>query len=161
MIALLVEARSFLVGALTSFADLSWGVGWIVFRPTGSTSREKEVCEMVKKAIKRRDATGHLDAEYERKLRASSQGPRDDGQAFLTGFHTGEPLAEEMAEAFLQSATSGEESEAERRDRILPEESGGPFVRTRASQEFAYDFDESNIAEATREPLPKTSLADP
>ena len=70
-------------------------------------------------------------------------------------------LAEEMAEAFLQSATSGEESEAERRDRILPEESGGPFVRTRASQEFAYDFDESNIAEATREPLPKTSLADP
>ena len=43
----------------------------------------------------------------------------------------------------------------------LPEEDGGPFVRTRASQEFAYDFDESNIAEATREPLPKTSLADP
>jgi hypothetical protein len=79
----------------------------------------------------------------------------------VTGFHTGEPLAEEMGEAFLQSATSGEESEAERRDRILPEESGGPFVRTRASQEFAYDIDESNIAEATREPLPKTSLADP
>jgi len=26
---------------------------------------------------------------------------------------------------------------------------------------FAYDFDESNIAEATREPLPKTSVADP
>jgi hypothetical protein len=116
---------------------------------------------MAKKAIKRRDATGHLDAEYERKLRASSQAPRDDGQAFLSGFHTGEPLAEEMGEAFLQSATSGEESEAERRDRILPEESGGPFVRTRASQEFAYDLDESNIAEATREPLPKTSLADP
>jgi len=116
---------------------------------------------MVKKAIKRRDATGHLDAEYERKLRASSQPPRDDGQAFLTGFYTGEPLAEEMGEAFLRSATSGEESEAERRDRILPEESGGPFVRTRASVEFAYDVDESNIAEATREPLPKTSLADP
>jgi hypothetical protein len=116
---------------------------------------------MVKKAIKRRDATGHLDADYERKLRASSPASRDDGQAFLTGFHTGEPLAEEMGEAFLQSATSGEESEAERRDRILPEESGGPFVRTRASQEFAYGVDESNIAEATREPLPKTSLADP
>ena len=114
-----------------------------------------------KKAIKRRDATGHLDAEYERKLRASSQPPRDDGHAFLTGFHTGEPLAEEMGEAFLQSATSGEESEAERRERITPEEEGGPFVRTRASVEFAYDLDESNIAEATREPLPKTSLADP
>ena len=114
-----------------------------------------------KKAIKRRDATGHLDAEYERKLRASSPPPREEGVAFLTGFHTGEPLAEELGEAFLQSATSGEESETERRDRVLPEEDGGPFVRTRASQEFAYDFDESNIAGATREPLPKTSRADP
>lgn len=114
-----------------------------------------------KKAIKRRDATGHLDADYERKLRSSSQPPREDGHAFLTGFHTGEPLAEGMGETFLQSATSGEESESERHERVLPEEDGGPFVRTRASQEFAYDFDESNIAEATREPLPKTSLADP
>jgi hypothetical protein len=113
-----------------------------------------------KKAIRRRDATGHLDAEYERKLRASS-GSRDDGQAFLTGFRTADALAEELGEAFLESATSGEESEPERRDRVLTEEEGGPFVRTRASQEFAYDFDESNIAEATREPLPKTSIADP
>jgi hypothetical protein len=114
-----------------------------------------------KKAIKRRDATGHLDAEYERKLRSSSPPPRDDGHAFLTGFYTGEPLAEGLGESFLQSATSGEESESERHERVMPEEEGGPFVRTRASQEFAYDFDESNIAEATREPLPKTSLADP
>lgn len=115
---------------------------------------------MVKKAIKRRDATGHLDADYARKLRSSSA-PRDDGQAFLSGFRTSDALAEELGEAFLESATSGEESEPERRDQVLPEESGGPFVSTRASQEFAYDFDESNIAEATREPLPKTSLADP
>ena len=114
-----------------------------------------------KKVVRRRDATGHLDAEYERKLRASSQARRDDDTGFLTGFHTKEPLAEELGEAFLESATSGEESEVERRERVLPEEEGGPFVRTRASQEFAYDFDESNIAEATREPLPKTSLADP
>ena len=60
----------------------------------------------------------------------------------------------------MQNPTTATMS-AERRERILPEEEGGPFVRTRASQEFAYDFDESNIAEATREPLPKTSLADP
>ncbi len=113
-----------------------------------------------KKPIKRRDATGHLDAEYERKLRSSSPPPRDDGHAFLTGFHTGEPLAEGFGEAFVQSATSGEESESERHERVLPEEEGGPFVRTRASQEFAYDVDESNIPDATREPLPKTSLAD-
>jgi hypothetical protein len=113
-----------------------------------------------KKAGKHRDATGHLDAEYERRVREGVQRPNDD-LAFLSGFRTGEPLAEELGEAFLESATSGEESEPERRERILPEESGGPFVRTRASQEFAYDLDESNIAEATREPLPKTSIADP
>ena len=114
-----------------------------------------------KKAVRRRDATGHLDAEYVRKLRAASLSPRDEARAFVTGFRTGEPLAEELGEAFLQSATSGEESEPERRERVLTEEEGGPFVRTRASTEFAYDVDESNIAEATREPLPKTSLADP
>jgi hypothetical protein len=114
-----------------------------------------------KKASKRRDATGHLDAEYERRVLASSRSQRADGSAFLSGFRTVDPLAEELGEAFLESATSGEESEPERRERILPEESGGPFVSTRASQEFAYDVDESNIAEATREPLPKTSIADP
>lgn len=114
-----------------------------------------------KKASKHRDATGHLNAEYERRVVASSRSQRGDDSAFLRGFRTGEPLAEELGEAFLESATSGEESEPERRDRVLPEESGGPFVRTRASQEFAYDVDESNIAEATREPLPKTSIADP
>jgi hypothetical protein len=114
-----------------------------------------------KKAVKRRDATGHLDADYLRKLRASSPPPRQEEQAFLSGFRTGESLAEELGEAFLEAATSGEESESGRHERILTEEEGGPFVSTRASQEFAYDFDESNIAEATREPLPKTSIADP
>jgi hypothetical protein len=113
-----------------------------------------------KKAVRHRDATGHLNAEYERRVR---EGVRhvDDDAAFLSGFRTGEPLAKELGEAFLESATSGEESEPERRERVLPEESGGPFVRTRASQEFAYGLDESNIAEATREPLPKTSNEDP
>jgi hypothetical protein len=114
-----------------------------------------------KKVIKRRDATGHLDAEYERKLRSEARPRDEDEQAFLTGFSSREPLAAELGEAFLESATSGEDREAERRDRIVTEEEGGPFVRTRASQEFAYGVDESNIAEATREPLPKTSMADP
>jgi len=114
-----------------------------------------------KKASTHRDATGHLDAEYERKVRSSSR-PRDEDElAFLTGFRSQEPLAAELGEAFLESATSGEESEPERRERIFTEENGGPFVRTRASQEYAYDVDESNILEATREPLPKTSMADP
>ena len=114
-----------------------------------------------KRATKRRDATGHLDAEYERKLRSAARPREQDELGFLTGFSSREPLASELGQAFVESATSGEESEPERRERILTEEDGGPFVSTRASQEYAYGLDESNIAEATREPLPKTSMADP
>ena len=113
------------------------------------------------KPIKRRDATGHLDAEYERKLREASMSIKDEDTAFVRGFRTGDPLAEELGEAFLESATTGEGSEVERLESVLPEEEGGPFVSTRASQEFAKGLDESNIAEATREPLPKTSRSDP
>lgn len=114
-----------------------------------------------KKSMKRRDATGHLDAEYERKLRNGGRSSQTRDEAFVSGFRTGDALAEELGEVFLESATSGEAHEPERHERVLIEEVGGPFVRTRASQEFAYDFDESNIAEATREPLPKSSVADP
>lgn len=114
-----------------------------------------------KKDQLRRDAARKNNVDFEPKRRPKWRGSRDHELGFLTGFRTGDPLAEELGEAFLESATSGEESEPERHERILVEEEGGPFVRTRASQEFAYDFDESNIAEATREPLPKTSNADP
>ncbi len=114
-----------------------------------------------KKAARHRDATGHLDADYERRVREGSRAQRGDDSAFLSGFRSRDPLAEELGEAFLESATSGEESEPERRERVLPEEEGGPFVSTRASREFAYGVDESNIADATREPLPKTSIAEP
>src|SRR6188768_3330966 len=108
VIALRGEARSFLMSVWVPDAR---GLGSRLvfaesFPPTGSTSLEKDGVDMVdrKKAFKRRDATGHLDAEYERKLRAASQPPRDDGIAFLTGFRTAEPFDEELGEAFLQSA---------------------------------------------------------
>lgn len=114
-----------------------------------------------KKVAKHRDATGHVDADYQRRVLAEARSRQSSDSAFVKGFRTGEPLAEELGEAFLESATSGEESEPERRERVLPEELGGPFVRTRASQEFAYDVDESNIPEATREPLPRTSSHEP
>ena len=114
-----------------------------------------------KKAVKLHDQGALEDVAQPRKRRPPWPQPHDYDLGFLSGFRTRDPLAEELGEAFLESATSGEESEAERRDRVLVEEEGGPFVRTRASQEFAYDFDESNIAEATREPLPKTRNSDP
>lgn len=114
-----------------------------------------------KKPVVRRDATGHLDPEYERKLLEAS-GARardDDGRAFIDGAAR-EELSEELGEAFLQAATSGEDAELERRESVIPEESGGPFVTTTAGQEFAGGTDESNIPEATREALPRTSKAE-
>jgi hypothetical protein len=120
-----------------------------------------------KKPVKRRDATGHLDPQYARDLLEKARehrNPDDDpsaGRAFIPRPKTGEELAENLGEAFIESATSGEEAEPERHDRVLPEESGGPFVPSTPNEEFASGTDESNIAEATREPLPRTSKAVP
>lgn len=117
--------------------------------------------ETRKPAVKRRDATGHLDPTYERDLLRKAREGRDEEQrAFVDGPRAPDDLAEELGEAFVESATSGEEREAERREESTPEEAGGPFVTTTASEEFAAGTDESNIAEATREPFPKTSKAD-
>jgi len=115
-----------------------------------------------KKPVVRRDATGHLDPDYERKLLEASGTLRErDGEsrAFIDGAAP-EELSEELGEAFLQAATSGEDAELERRESVIPEESGGPFVPSTAGQEFAGGTDESNIPEATREALPRTSKAE-
>jgi hypothetical protein len=115
-----------------------------------------------KKPVVRRDATGHLDPEYERKLLEASQASRNregENRAFIDGAAP-EELSEELGEAFIQAATSGEDAELERRESVIPEESGGPFVPSTAGQEFAGGTDESNIPEATREALPRTSKAE-
>jgi len=115
-----------------------------------------------KKPVVRRDATGHLNPAYERKLRETSrESQTDDGnsKAFIDGSRTSEELGEELGEAFVESATSGEDAEAERHEAVLTEESGGPFVPSTAGQEFAGGTDGSNIPEATREALPTTSKA--
>ncbi len=110
--------------------------------------------------IKRRDATGHLDPEYQKKLLDSArENKNQDGsdKAFLNMPRTGEPIGEDMGEAFLEAATSGEDTESDRHDQVTEEERGGPFVTTTAGEEFAGGTDESNILEATREPFPTTS----
>lgn len=114
--------------------------------------------------VQRRDATGHLDPHYERELLEHAremQSENQEGRAFLTRPRAGEPVSEELGESYVESATRGEPVELERRDSVVPEEQGGPFVPTTAQDEFAPGTDASNIAEATREPLPKTSKADP
>jgi hypothetical protein len=117
--------------------------------------------------MRRRDATGHLDPTYARELLAKARESRneDDGpdsaRAFIDGNRSDDELAEQLGEAFVQAVTSGEESEEGRRDQVRTEEFGGPFVYTSGREEYALDTDESNIAEATREPLPRTSNAEP
>jgi hypothetical protein len=120
-----------------------------------------------KKTLKRRDATGHLDPKYARELLAKARETRNDDHtpesthAFLRGPKTSDTLAEELGEAFVEAATSGEDAEPNRHERLTTEEMGGPFIVTSGQEEFAAGTDESNIAEATREPLPKTSKAEP
>ena len=53
-----------------------------------------------------------------------------------------------------QAATSGEDPAEEAGDEVVPEELGGPFVETSASEEFATGTDESNPPDAETEPLP-------
>ncbi|MEO8177400.1 MAG: hypothetical protein ABI895_01080 [Deltaproteobacteria bacterium] len=115
--------------------------------------------------MKRRDGVGRIDPQYARELLAKARETQSDADdpenahAFLKGPRAKDPLAEELGENFVQTATSGEDGE--RRDRITAEEVGGPFVVTEAGEEFAAGTDESNIAEALREPLPRTSKAEP
>jgi hypothetical protein len=83
-------------------------------------------------------------------------GRSDDGEAFIHDpqggpAHSRDDLAEDLAENFLGSATSGQE---EIHDELLTEELGGPFLEGRASMEFADDVDASNPDDAAREPFP-------
>ncbi len=84
---------------------------------------------------------------------------QDDADAFVPdpSVHhrrVKDDLAEELAEDFLRSATSGEEAAQEAFDEVVPEEEGGPFVESPASREFADDVDLSNPVGAEPAPLP-------
>jgi hypothetical protein len=110
------------------------------------------------------DPSGHLNPAHQRRLfeKATASRPtqRDD-VAFISRSRTTEDIGEELGEAFVNAATSGQGAELERLDRVTDDELGGPFVPTTDGEEFAPGTDESNIAEATREPLPRTSRSLP
>jgi hypothetical protein len=89
-------------------------------------------------------------------------GRSDEGTAFLPDPYdgTGAParasdaLAESLAEEFVASATNAEEMTEDDRDRLTPEEMGGPFTETTAAEEFASGSDESNPPDAEQEAFP-------
>jgi len=87
----------------------------------------------------------------------------DDGCAFLPDPSEGgrgraeDTLSEMLAADFLESATAGEEVTEDERGEMQVEELGGPFTRSTAREEFAYDTDESNPAGARPEAFPTTT----
>lgn len=109
-----------------------------------------------KPPMRRRDRPGHIDPKMAADLRTkTSKPPRDEDKAFVDGSSSTDPLGEELGEAFVRHATSGND-ESEELNQSVPEESGGPFVTTNADEEFADDYDASNPPGSTQEPFPKT-----
>jgi hypothetical protein len=107
--------------------------------------------------VHRRDATGHLDPKYAADLlqRSRESASHDDERAFVDKPKSRDPLAEVLAEEFLQAATTGEDPRADELNQGVPEDQGGPFIVTKARDEFALGRDKSNPRGATREPFPK------
>jgi hypothetical protein len=107
--------------------------------------------------VRRRDGAGHLDPAYAAKLRElSKEGETQDALPFVSGSHTRDDLAEQLAEEAVGTATSGEDESEDNLNQEVTEERGGPFVVTPAGTEFADGTDESNPKTATREPFPRT-----
>jgi hypothetical protein len=93
--------------------------------------------------------------------RQAHPGRPEQTEAFFTDArHATDPLAEELGESFVLSATSGEDPE-EHYDRELPEEDGGPYLETSGRTEFGYGVDESNPEDAEPAPWPSVSPQPP
>lgn len=124
----------------------------------GSSKQEEPAHTAAKAPVQRRDATGHLDPEYEAKLHAQTghaRGP-NDARGFLGGARSKDALSEQLGEDVVEKATSGEDEGEDVFNQSVPEDAGGPFVETSGDTEFAPGTDASNIKGATREPFPKT-----
>jgi hypothetical protein len=108
--------------------------------------------------VDHRGGDGHLDPAYEYLLRARvhDEVHREPEKAFVRGTSSADPTAEACGEEFVMTVTSGEDGGESTLDDVSSEERGGPFVVTSGRTEFAYDPDESNPPDGTREPFPKT-----
>jgi hypothetical protein len=102
------------------------------------------------------DNAGHLDLERAERLLAGSgdRRSRPPEAAFVSGKKGDDALATELGEGAVVAMTSGEDRLGEDLNHDVEEDWGGPFIVTSGSKEFAHGTDESNIAEATREPFP-------
>jgi hypothetical protein len=108
--------------------------------------------------VHRRDRAGHLDPRYAADLHAKSREGQETSteDAFIRKARAHDDLAEEMGEGAVETMTTGEDEGSDDHEQVVTEELGGPFVESSANNEFADGSDESNPADATREPFPKT-----
>jgi hypothetical protein len=108
--------------------------------------------------VDHRDGAGHLEPAYAASLyaRVADRAHKPEDRAFVSGTWSADQTAEESAEEFVMTVTSGEDGGEDTLDEASPEENGGPFVETSAATEFAYGTDRSNPRGATREPFPKS-----
>lgn len=88
----------------------------------------------------------------------------DDGNAFIPDpgsgpAHTDDEFAENMAEQFLESVTSGEGQGDAALNAAQEEEDGGPFVASSGEAEFALEPDASNPPDAEAENFPSPMRA--
>ena len=100
-----------------------------------------------------------LQTPFEARL-SQARGRSDSADAFFPDPGDGparvpDDLAEFLAEDFVKSATTGEDSEDNDMEAVVPEELGGPFIETTGNEEFARGTDDSNPEDATQEPLPR------
>jgi hypothetical protein len=103
------------------------------------------------------DNQGHIDPERAARLLGLTATPNEAHYlAFIESAASEDDLAEELAQVAVVAMTSGDGRMVEDMNGDVEEDWGGPFVVTSASREFAGGTDDSNIAEATREPFPTT-----
>ena len=111
--------------------------------------------------VDHRDGAGHLEPAYAASLsaQASLRAQKTTERAFVSGSFSADSAAEESAEEFVLTVTSGEDGGESELDDVTLEERGGPFVETSAATEFGYRTDATNPVDATREPFPTSRRA--
>jgi hypothetical protein len=108
-----------------------------------------------KSHVQRRDATGHLNPKYAADLRKRSvENAGREYAPFVDRPKTLDSLASALGREFIEAATTGDEVRLAELNERIPEDDGGPFVITRARDEFARGRDGSNPRGSTREPFP-------
>jgi hypothetical protein len=102
--------------------------------------------------VRRYDRPGHLHPAHAARLLALSRAGREhpDDSEFLRTSAEEDDLASELGETTLVSMTSGDAAFMSDLAAPVPEEMGGPFVVTRASDELAEALEERNPLDAPR-----------